>query len=104
MATGLHQDKGLLSLFGKHGGGVTTLYFKSPPAPTLAQPRIAAEIFDKLAVAKYVVEVGGNLETVNGVQIKPIARVRNVVVTVYPNASRIDRTRAARAVALLRKN
>lgn len=102
--TGLHQDAGLFSLFGKHQYGVTTLYFGSPPEPALQQPPVVAEIFDKLAIAKYVIKIGGNLESGSGVQIKPLARVSNVVVTLYPNASRIDRARAVRAIVLLRKN
>jgi hypothetical protein len=103
-AAGLQQNTGLFSLFGKHEYGVTTLYWASPPEPALQQPPVVAEIFDKLATAKKVIDVGGNLEKASGVQIKPLARVGNVVVTLYPNASRIDGIRAARAVALLRKN
>jgi len=102
---GLRRPRnGLLNLFGKSGvlGSDVREQLWDVNASSLS-PSVDVELFPSVRLARYVVKVGGNIETDSGVQIAPVARVGNIVVTVYPSASQDERSRVARAVASLRK-
>jgi hypothetical protein len=81
--------------------GVSETHWDSRPRSL--SPSIVVEIFPSVQTAKYVVTIGGNEETIDGVQIRPVARVENVVVTLYADATKAERAQVQRAVATLRK-
>jgi hypothetical protein len=91
----------LFRLFNSSQDGVSEEHWDSDPSSR--SPSVVVEVFSSLHAARLAVAVGGNEETTKGVQIPPIARVGNVVVTLYADATRDERARTLRAVASLRK-
>ena len=71
--------------------------------PESLSPSVTVERFPSVQLARYVVAVGGNIGDGKTGNIRPLARVANVVVTVDPSASHDDRVRVSRAVRSLRQ-
>jgi hypothetical protein len=72
--------------------------------PASLSPSVTVERFPSVQLARYVVAVGGNIGDGKTGNIRPLARIANVVVTVDPNASHDDRVRVLRAVRSLRQD
>jgi hypothetical protein len=83
-------------------GGLKTQYWDADPSAL--SPSVVVEILPSVRLARLAVAAGGNIETADGEQIAPFPRVVNVVVTVYPGASQVERSRVLRALASLRRS
>jgi hypothetical protein len=73
------------------------------PLFSLKPQEMAVEVFPTVRLARYAQAIGGNEEDTEGNQIKPLARVRNVLITLYPPTARDVRQRALKAVSQLRQ-
>jgi hypothetical protein len=100
---GLHRPSALIQLFNGHLPGTDVKEQSWGSESNSMSPSVEVELFSSIAQARQVMTIGGNIETAKGMQIPPLARVANVVVTLEPDASREERSRALRAVASLRQ-
>jgi hypothetical protein len=100
---GLYQGSGLIALFDGQTFGTKVTQQSWDSQPRSMSPSVVVELFPSVPEARQVMAIGWNIETNKGVPIHPLARVANVIVTLYPDASPEDRSRASMALVSLRR-
>ncbi len=73
------------------------------PFASVRPAEMAIEVFPTVRLASYAQAIGGNEEDDHGNQIKPLARVRNVLITLYPPTRPAVRQRVLKAVSRLQQ-